>query len=729
MELYAQIPIGPHVHPVSMTHAVFGTPTYHFNGSTWTPACPETPKFPHTPLTIATYNILHHTSSLPFRFQAILDALIASNANIICLQEVDDESLSLILRHDRIRNQWTWCSRCDDAVMESERNVVMLATEHFGFEWARVEIGGKHKACVVARISPSDSQPIVIAAVHLSAGRTSAIVAKRRDEISILLSYLRQHHATDEWIVIGDVNWSQDEDFPNPDVLVDVWAETIGQGGVTYDPSSNPLAAATTKDDRTPERYDRLFVRRSGRLVVRAEGLQLFGFPEEGKGVGSDHWGLKAIVHFHDSEESANIQPQDETPVPAPALPLLPTALTDDQLRDLCAEAQYFPSEAQHLALQKAVDTLRSFLTYGAPSSPDQITSSPASSPTPIPTPAVRLIVVPVGSFAMGYHTPESDVDCVVVGNLNRQTFWALVRCKIQAAGSGSPVGLRRFVKDALVQTMVLDVQGVKIDLQYCPAANLVERYVPLSSTFLDLLHACIYTLCSWDDLPLIPRDSPLFSLPAPALRTLNAHRDAVALLNALPSLDAFRLAHRALKHFLSHKGVFGARFGYLGGFHLALLLGIVSLQAPQKSTAAQLVRLFFHVYAHWDWDTDVVAVPIPGIEGGQYRRSKREPIVVLSVEKPRVNTTASANPNSVGVLRSVLAAADRALERGSHWDEVVCGARDGRPPFWQFVARHKVFVRIGVSYWGSSCVKGRGLVGWLESRLVGVSCCPPSPW
>jgi hypothetical protein len=41
-----------------------------------------------------------------------------------------------------------------------------------------------------------------------------------------------------------------------------------------------------------------------------------------------------------------------------------------------------------------------------------------------------------------------------------------------------------------------------------------------------------------------------------------------------------------------------------------------------------------------------------------QYRRSKRESMVVLSVKKPRVNTIANANPNSVGVLKGVLAAA-----------------------------------------------------------------------
>jgi len=131
------------------------------------------------------------------------------------------------------------------------------------------------------------------------------------------------------------------------------------------------------------------------------------------------------------------------------------------------------------------------FLINGASPQPpldDAITSSSAS-PTPTPIPAVRLVVVPVGSFAMGYHTADSDVDCFVIGNINTQTFWRLIRWQIRAAGNEHCVKLRRFVKDTLVQMMVLDVDGVEIDLQYCPAAKLAD---------------------CWDDLHDISRDSPL---------------------------------------------------------------------------------------------------------------------------------------------------------------------------------------------------------------------------
>jgi hypothetical protein len=125
-------------------------------------------------------------------------------------------------------------------------------------------------------------------------------------------------------------------------------------------------------------------------------------------------------------------------------------------------------------------------------------------------------------------------------------------------------------------------------------------------------------------------------------------------------------------------------------------------------------VRLFFHVHTPWDWDADVVAVLIPGMhmmEGSQYqyRRSKCQLTVVLSVEKLGVNTTANANPNTVGVLKGVLAAADHVLERG---------VRGAVGEMGETNAGWAVYGALGIRYWGSSCGKGRGVAGESVSPL-----------
>lgn len=192
-------------------------------------------------------------------------------------------------------------------------------------------------------------------------------------------------------------------------------------------------------------------------------------------------------------------------------------------------------------------------------------------------------------------------------------------------------------------------------------------------------------------------------------------------LLKSLPSLITFRLAHRSLKLFLAQHGIVGARFGFFGGFHLAFMLARVSFMYPSAG-AAQLVRAFLYVYSRWDWKADIVSVSIPGLDiASTYRRSNREPMVVLSIEKPQVNMTVNANPSSLQVIKSVFLDSDLACERGLSWREI-CGVTDGGiVPHVRFIEAHKVFVKIDVCYWGSSCMTGRALIGWLESRFVSV--------
>lgn len=222
--------------------------------------------------------------------------------------------------------------------------------------------------------------------------------------------------------------------------------------------------------------------------------------------------------------------------------------------------------------------------------------------------------------------------------------------------------------------------------------------------------------------MPSLSADSPLFSLPQSSLIALNAYRDVITLRRVLPSLDAFRLAHRALKLFFKQRGLFGARFGYLGGFHLTLLLTRVALSLPRNADATHLIQGFFETFSQWDWSKDVVypipsRAPAPGMQG--YKRvSHKEPMVVLSIERPVSNLTFHASWNSVEALSIGLKEAYHALEQGRKWGDI-CGTLGN--PMDDFVDAHKVFIKLEVSFWGGNCMKGRALVGWLESRFVNV--------
>jgi poly(A) polymerase Pap1 len=229
--------------------------------------------------------------------------------------------------------------------------------------------------------------------------------------------------------------------------------------------------------------------------------------------------------------------------------------------------------------------------------------------------------------------------------------------------------------------------------------------------------------LFSWDDVPNLPADSPLFSLPQSSLVTLNAYRDVVTIRRVLPSLDAFRVAHRALKLFLTQRGFSGARFGYLGGFHLTLLLTRVALSLPHTADASHLVAGFLGTYAKWDWAKDVVyPIPSRSPETGSnpvYKRVlHKEPMVILSIERPLSNLSFHASWNSVEALSRGIKEAHQLLEEGKTWP-AICGSLGN--PVDEFISAYKLFIKLEVSFWGGNCMKGRALIGWLESRIVNV--------
>lgn len=196
-----------------------------------------------------------------------------------------------------------------------------------------------------------------------------------------------------------------------------------------------------------------------------------------------------------------------------------------------------------------------------------------------------------------------------------------------------------------------------------------------------------------------------------------------LTLQRILPSLAAFQTAHRALKLYLTRRGLSGARFGYLGGFHLTLLLAQVALTLPRTAQASHLIESFLKTYAKWNWEKDIV-YPIPSRKQDiasphAYKRVlHKEPMVVLSIERPLSNLMHNASRNSVVALSRVFRQAYQRLENGDGWLRVCAIDQD---PLEDFVNNYKAFIKLDASYWGGDCMKGRAFIGWLESRFVSV--------
>ncbi|KAE9389497.1 hypothetical protein BT96DRAFT_1025020 [Gymnopus androsaceus JB14] len=651
---------------------------------------------------IATYNILYdYLLPTSKRLPSIIHTIASSNSDIICLQEVTDESLSSILSSPLIFSRFPFSTRHPSVVLENERNILLLS--RFPFSWSKLDIGGKHKPAILASfLNPYGPQnrKLVLAATHLTAGRTGSYIVQKTTELEALVNHMYESYPDDNWVLAGDMNWPESARVtPADDLFED--AGLVVPHAPTYDPSTNSLAAATVRESTEPQRFDRVYVKRNGGWDVAS--THVFG---NGDDPPSDHYGLTVVLQRRLPATETVVSVPESTP--HPRRPLLPSTgdLTDTELVDLFTKQSWLPSAEQERKMATVVETLSSIICP----------SNHASN-------NVQIRIERVGSYALGVHTAHSDVDCLAVGNVSSSTFWDLARSRIRQnamlrkRGRGVDVRLRRFVKDAIVQRMDLEVEGVRVDMQYCPAKNLVGE--------------------EWKNIGSLPSDSPLFLLPSSSLVTLNAYRDVLTILKVLqpPSVfSAFRTAHRAIKLFLTTQGLSGARFGFLGGFHLTLLLTRVTLTlAPSgvetpELKARHLVRQFFATYAKWDWERDAVW-PIPSREPeldsatattlkGYRRSSTKEPMVVLSIERPLSNLTFHASRNSVEVMKRAFERADDMLEKGRSW-AAVCGLDREEAPHQMFLKQHKIFIKLDVQFWGGSNLKGRAVVGWLESRIV----------
>ena len=145
----------------------------------------------------------------------------------------------------------------------------------------------------------------------------------------------------------------------------------------------------------------------------------MFGLPKTGGQVASDHWGLGVTLQFGDIP--ADLRPRTLGVLSTVAaqtitLPRLPVNFNDGQLRETCVEDGFIPSDAQNRTFHNTLGTLRDLVASLSPtiSSPPISSSEDASVQVP-PVTAVRLVVAPVGSFAMGYHTANRDLDCVIL--------------------------------------------------------------------------------------------------------------------------------------------------------------------------------------------------------------------------------------------------------------------------------------------------------------------------
>ena len=496
MKIYQEIPLSSGPSPfLEVAITALLPATYRFGPETWIPCL--LPSSESKTVTLATYNILHD-SRFPAktRLNALLSTLFALRPvpDVVCLQEVTDESLRLLLSDSGVRSRWPLCTHDPNSVLPNERNIVFLARKAFGFTWEYVQLH-KHKPAVVLRFDFHEDKSLIISGIHLTAGLRASQHHSKLDELNMLIRFLQQRHSSSRWVILGDFNIPTSQAVPSSmtDIFHDAWLTIHGSEheGATYDPSSNVLAGETVKEDRSPQRYDRIWVRHDIGLKVGL--VEKFG---PGGGA-SDHYGLVASFSL---DVDPSYKPAIEVDNVAHNVTGFQAIMSDEELDTAVREGGGYPTANQQDERARVAATLRAIFSL-KPSGRSSIDSQPPEpgSGSIQPQSVVRFEFVPVGSFGLGVDTQDSDVDVLVVGNIPPRTFWSLARVLLHRSALNShddnggvaeknhttPVTVKRFIKEASVPTMELMVGNVRVDMHYCSASKLLERY-ELDASFLE---------------------------------------------------------------------------------------------------------------------------------------------------------------------------------------------------------------------------------------------------
>lgn len=688
------------------------------------------------PLKISSWNVLAEFSypPSPARYPHLIKNLLSpeAEADVLVLQEVTDSFLSCLLSHEEIRETYPYSTHGppeqeDVSPLPSFLGVVVLSKRKF--DWEYLLFARKHKGAVVVRF---DDLRTVLAAVHLSHGLTDGAVASKKGDIKRLVGFLEKDYYKG-WacVVAGDFNITTSREGIKSAVergtvsenavahlrsldgifedagFEDAWKATGhgkavdgGEMGTTWNPVINGVAKAMAGSGGNvwPQRYDRVLVRGEGRLKIRE--FNQFGFlkgtiGEEGseETFPSDHWGVRCVVEigdFGEKEASPAVvvqEPSEEVMklvVPVNLRKVEGRLAEDGSVEKCLAELGVIPGEEEKAARNKAFDLLKSVI----------LDTSATGGANPRSQPAV--VVVPVGSYVLGVWTTSSDIDVLVIGPFTAHTFFSLAAKRLRKAASQGVRILRR-VRANTGTMLEIEVSSIRMDLQYCPATSVAER---------------------WPQVLESPASDPVWSLPSQTLNKLKAIRDINVIRRTIPCLDNFQLAHRLIKTWAKSRGIYSARFGYLSGIQISILLTRVYKLfpcSPDSASVETLLATFFAHYATFPFSTHLVFDPTFHTTRIPYTRvPSREPLAILGYFPPMLNTATSASLPSVRTLIQEFQLAHELLSSPlTTWDTFLSS------PQTPFLTQFKTYIHLSLSYWSLSPSKGLSYLGWFESRCV----------
>lgn len=185
--------------------------------------------------------------------------------------------------------------------------------------------------------------------------------------------------------------------------------------------------------------------------------------------------------------------------------------------------------------------------------------------------------ILPIGSYKLGVHSSESDIDLVCLAPLRytRQEFQQDFYTRLQTIAE---VNYCYGVFRAKVPLIKLIIKGIRVDLQY-------------ANTDQDLIN---FRPDSLDEATLL---------------SLNAYKNNEMMMALVPSLEKFRTLLKSIRVWAKKRGLYSGILGFLGGAAWSLLSAKICILYPSVSDI-ELLRNFFKVYSQWDWTIPICLNP-----------------------------------------------------------------------------------------------------------------------
>ncbi|KAL9189061.1 hypothetical protein ACHAXT_011551 [Thalassiosira profunda] len=398
------------------------------------------------------------------------------------------------------------------------------------------------------------------------------------------------------------------------------------------------------------------------------------------------------------------------------------------QLGALCASRNLIESPAGIQKRRRVMRDLESMLSAWSDSllpkgsSTSAATSYAAIVKPPAADEAAAPCLLSFGSYRLGVHTPDADVDCLVLAppHVNRNNFfssWVDVLRKEERVSELHPV------PSAFTPVIKFEMDSIKIDLIFARVGS--SRW--LSEQRL-AQNVASKTADSDGELKetveMRVDDTVLIGLDETSVRSVNGVRVAQFLLDMLDEdatrIENFRLTLRAVKEWARVHGLYANVLGFLGGVNWAILVCWVCKRNP-NAPPSKLLLLFFRTFAQWRWPQPVLlskatqptgVQPLPVWDPKTNFRDAKHLMPIITPCYPPMNSSYNVGEPQIRRLRDELWRASKLC------DDICSGTKEWEVLFEgnEFFTQHANYLQVNII--GSNEDEFRAWFGLCEARL-----------